>query len=40
MFFPKYNYNVQVKKDEMSRACSTYEEEQEYLQGFGEKARR
>jgi hypothetical protein len=38
MFFPKYNYDVQVKKDEMSRARSTHDEEQECLQGFDEKS--
>jgi hypothetical protein len=36
----KYNYNDQIKEDEMGRACTTHGGEQECIQGFGEKARR
>jgi hypothetical protein len=36
----KYNWNDQVKEDEMSKVYSTHEGEEERIQGFGGKARR
>jgi hypothetical protein len=38
--FAKYNWNYQVKEDEMSRACSTNGGEEECIQEFGGKAGR
>jgi hypothetical protein len=39
--FDKYNWNDKVKKDEMSRACSTHEEKRHIgIYYFGGKARR
>jgi hypothetical protein len=35
-----YNYNDQVKDDEMGEACSTLGREEEYIQDFVRKARR
>jgi hypothetical protein len=36
--FAKYNYNYQVKEDEMDRACSTHGGDEECLEDFGGKA--
>jgi hypothetical protein len=36
----KYNYNDQVKKDEMGGACSTNRGEEECIYDIGGKARR
>jgi hypothetical protein len=36
----KYNYRVQVKEDEMGRACSTHGAEEECVEDFGWKSRR
>ena len=34
MLFTKYYSSGQIKKNEMSRACSTYGGEERYVQGF------
>jgi hypothetical protein len=31
----KFYFGDQIKEDEMSRACSTYDEEQKCIRGFG-----
>jgi hypothetical protein len=36
----KYNWNDQVKEDEMSKVYSTHEREEDWIQGFGGQARR
>jgi hypothetical protein len=38
--FAKYNYNYQVKEDEMGRACSTIGGEEECIWDFGGNAGR
>jgi hypothetical protein len=35
-----YNYNEEVKEEEMGKEISTHGREEEYIQGFGGKARR
>jgi hypothetical protein len=40
VLFAKYNYNDQVKEDEMGRACSMNGGQEECIQDFGGKARR
>jgi hypothetical protein len=37
--FVKYNYNDEVREDEMGRACSTKGREAERIYDIGEKAR-
>jgi hypothetical protein len=38
--FTKYNYNDQVKEDEIGRACKMHGGEEKYIYNFGGKARR
>jgi hypothetical protein len=40
LLFSKYNWNDQVKEDEMVRACSMNRGEKECIQDIGGKARR
>jgi hypothetical protein len=39
-FFTKYNYNDEIKDDEMGRACSMHGGEAKYMLGLGRKTRR
>jgi hypothetical protein len=38
--FTKHNQNELVKEEEMGRACRIHGGEEEYMKGFGGKARR
>jgi hypothetical protein len=40
VLFAKYNYNDEVKEDEMARRCSMHEGEEAWIQGFDGKPRR
>jgi hypothetical protein len=40
VLFAEYNYNNQVKEEEVGRLCSTHEGEEECIEGLGGKARR